>query len=98
MQNINKKLTQLIDQKGFQKILDQIKKNWKDFKNRPDSVKINTYDKEIKNNENLIVNLTKELENLEICQKRMDSTALLQDLRHKQHKIESQIKKLKQEV
>lgn len=57
MQEVNKKLTEMIDKKGYERLLNQIKNNKKDFKNRPDEVKIKTYDKEVENNEKIIKNL-----------------------------------------
>lgn len=40
MQSVNKKLTEMIDRKGYEKLLNKIKNNKKDFKNRPDEIKI----------------------------------------------------------
>lgn len=57
MRDINKKLTNLIDQKGYEKILEQVRNNKKDFKSRPDEIKIRTHEKEIENNQKIIKNL-----------------------------------------
>ncbi len=50
LKNVNGRLTKMIDRKGYENILKQIKDSKTDFKNRPIEIKLKTYAKEIENN------------------------------------------------
>jgi len=46
---MNRKLSRMIDMKGFSKLLNKIREGKKTWKDRPDSSKIQTLDREIQN-------------------------------------------------
>ena len=88
----------MIDQKGYENLLNKIKNSKKDFKHRSVDKKKHTFANEIQNNKQIVVNLQKELENYRNYSKKLDSTVILNSIKQKIAKKKLQIKNLTQEI
>ena len=98
LKSVNDKLTNLIEEKGYQNQLDKIRENNTEFKYRPVNVKIITFDKEIKNNQKIIEVLNRELGLYKDTVKKLDSTELLNDLNRRITNYNNNIKSAKSTI
>lgn len=85
----------MIDKKGYQNLLNQIKNNKSEFKHLSVDKKAKTYASEITNNKQIICYLEKEYENYKNYSKKLDSTVILNNIKQKIMKKKLQIAALK---
>ena len=98
LKNVNKNLSKMIDKKGYENLLNKVKKSKNEFKFRPLGIKIKTHCKEIENNEKIIKNLENEYKNYKNYSKKLDSTVILNNINQKIEKKHHLMKILKKDI
>ena len=98
LKNVNKNLSKMIDKKGYENLLNKIKKNKNEFKFRPLGIKIKTHCREIENNEKMIKNLENDYKNYKNYSKKLDSTVILNSINQKIEKKNHLIKIFKKDI
>lgn len=99
LKTLNTDLTKLIDKKGYKNILENIKKEKnKNFKFKPTSIQLKTYNNEIINNNKTIEILKKEFEKLENSQSKISDPIHLSNIKRKILTYNNNIKKIKSDI
>ena len=99
LRGFNKKLSRMIDYKGFSKLLSRIKEGKPvEFKNRPKSTKMRTLDREIHNNEEVLKMKKVDLKRLLNKRKRLLDPIYLTDINRDIIDHERKIKQFKKDI
>lgn len=99
LRGYNKKLSRMIDYKGFSKLLSRIKKGKAvEFKHRPVSAKIRTLKKECDNNQSVLDQKKLELKRLGGKKKRLLNPIYITDINREIIQCERKIKNMKKEI
>ena len=99
LRGFNKKLSRMIDYKGFSKLLNRIKEGKPvEFRNRPKSTKIRTLNREIQNNEEVLKMKKVDLKRLLNKRKRLLDPIYLTDINRDIIDHERKIKQFKKDI
>lgn len=94
----NESLTKMVEEQGYKNLLKKMKDNKTDFKNRPNDVKSNTYQREIANNEKVIITLFAEKTLCEQNIAKINSPEYLVNITNETAEQKRLIKLLKSEI